>query len=153
MTNIETVQNIFSILHDGTITGWTGDKNLLTLKVSCQYLAEKINPTFEDFFIELVDITKLSLEPWMNPIELEQEYFVEPKEMFEAELEILSAEVENDCVKVTCNQHDTSFDYCGGTLYISCEDINVYDQNKKELTIDKLDEICKEYWNKFAKQS
>lgn len=150
VTNTENVRDIFSIFHDGTIAGWKGDKSSLTLKIECQYLAEKIDPTFEDFFVELTDIGKLVLVVWMNSIELEQEYFVELKDIFQAELEILSAEIENDLIKVSCNQSDTTFDYFGGTLYISCKDIKVFDQNRVELTIDRLDQICKQYWDKFA---
>jgi len=152
VTNTKNIRDIFSILHDGSIIGWTGDKNLLTLKIDCQYLAKIIAPTFEHFFIELTDINKLVLEPWMNQIDLDQECFVELKDIFQAELEILSAEVENDFVKVSCNQSDISFDYCGGTLYIDCKSIKIFDQNKAELTIDKLDEVCKEYWEEFAKK-
>jgi len=115
-------------------------------------LAEGIEPTFEDFFIELVGINKLALVPWMNPIELEQEYFVELRKIFQAELDILSAEIEGDSVKVSCNQSNTKLDYCGGTLYISCNGIKIYDQNRTELTIDRLDQISKEYWDDFARQ-
>jgi hypothetical protein len=88
----------------------------------------------------------------MNPIELEQEYFIELKDIFQTGLDILSAEIENGIVKVSCNQSDTSFDYCGGTLYICCKDSKIYDQSKSELTIDRLDQICKEYWDEFARQ-
>ena len=151
MTNTEKVRDIFSILHDGTIIGWAGDKSLLMLTVGCQYLAERIEPTFEDFFIELVGINKLALVPWMNPIELEQEYFAELREVFQAELDILSAEIEDDSVKVSCNQSNTNFDYCGWTLYISCNGIKIYDQIRTELTIDRLNQISKEYWDDFAR--
>lgn len=152
MTNTENVRDIFSILHDGTIIGWEGDKSLLTLKVGCQYLAERIDPAFETFFIKLTDISRLALVPWMNPIELQQEYFVELSDIFQTELDILSTEAENNLVKVSCNQRDISFNYCGGTLYIACKDIKVYDQNRNEVSIEKLDQICKEYWDEFARQ-
>ena len=152
MTNTEDIRDIFSIPHDGTITGWEGDKQLLTLKIGCQYLAERINPAFEYFFVELTGICRLTLVPWMNPAELEQEYFVELKDIFQAELDILSAEVENDFVKVSCNQGDSTFDYCGGTLYVGSEGIKIFDESKSELSIDRLDQICREYWDEFARQ-
>ncbi len=150
MTNIENVRDIFAILHDGTIIEWSGDRQHLMLKVGCQYLAERIEPSFENFFIELTDIHKLVLVPWMNPIELEQEYFVQLKDIFQAELDILSAETENDLVKVICNQSNSNFDYCGGTLYVGCQGIKIFDQNMNKLTIDRFDQICKEYWDDFA---
>ena len=152
MTNTENVRDIFAILHDGTIVEWTGDRKFLTLKVGCQYLAEKIDTSFEYFFIDLVDIGKIALVPWMNPAELEQEYFVELRDIFQAELDILSADIENDLVKVSCNQRDSDFDYCGGTLYIDCKDIKIYDEQRNDLTIDRLEQTCKDYWEEFAKR-
>jgi hypothetical protein len=152
VTNIENLRDIFAILHDGTIVEWNGDRKFLALKVGCQYLAEKIDTSFEYFYIDLIDIGKIALVPWMNPAELEQEYFVEPRDIFQAELDILSADVENDLVQVSCNQRDSGFDYCGGTLYIDCKDIKIYDEQRNELTIERLDQICKEYWEEFAKR-
>ena len=152
MTNTEYVRDIFSILHDGTIVEWTGNKDFLTLKIGCQYLAEKLDPTFEYFFIDLIDISKLALVPWMNPITLEQEYFVELKDVLQAELDILSAEIDNDSVKISCTQRDSNFHFCGGALYINCKGSKVYDQNKNEVAIDKLHQICNEYWDEFGRQ-
>ena len=152
MANAENIRDVFSVLHDGTIIEWAGDKNLLTLKIGCQYLAERIDSTFENFFVELFNINRLALVPWMNPIELEQEYFVELKDIFQAELDILSADIENDLVKVICNQRNVDFDYCGGTLYINCNEIRIYDQERNELTMERLDQIGREYWDEFARQ-
>jgi hypothetical protein len=47
---------------------------------------------------------------------------------------------------------DTSFDYCGGNLTISCQTIKVFDQNKKELTIEQFGKICKNYWDEWSKK-
>jgi hypothetical protein len=150
MTNLEKIRDFFLILHDGTIESWVGDNNKLTLKIGCQYLSERIEPSFDFFFIDLFDINKLALIPWMNPIDLEQEYFTKPKDIFQAKLDILSADVDEDFVKVACNQSDPSFSYCGGTLQLSCKDIKVFDEKKRELTIDFLGNICKEYWDEFS---
>ncbi len=152
MTATEDIENIFSILHDGTISGWHGDKNLLTLAVDCQYLAERIDKSFEKFYIDLFDIDKIELDPWRNQIELPAVIKTNLVDIFKAELEILSADIKDDAVIITCNQHDTSFDYCGGNLTISCKTIKVYDQNKNELTIDQFDKICNEYWEDWSKK-
>jgi hypothetical protein len=151
MTNIENIRDLFSILHDGTILNWKGNKKSLTLEVGCEYLAERIDPSFEVFFIELTDILRLALVPWMKN-ELEQEYFIELGDIFRARLNISFAEIENEFVKVSCSLSDNSFDYCGGPLYIYCKGIKVYNQDKIELTIDKLSQISKEYWDEFARQ-
>jgi hypothetical protein len=146
---LQNVADVFSILHDGTIVGWNGDEENLTLAIECQYLAVKINPSFDRFYVELININNLSLSPWMNPFDLKQEYFVELKKIFQAELEILSAEIEDNIVKVSCNQHNLDFNFCGGILYLNCFDIRVYDQDRRELSIEELNAICKSYWNEI----
>jgi len=147
MIATEEIRGIFSILHDGTISAWTGDKILLTLTVDCLYLAERIDKSFEKFYIELSNIQKIELDPWTNSIDLPTVIKTDFADIFRAELEILSADIKDDTVVVSCNQHDTCFDYCGGNLTISCQTIKVLDQNKNELTIDQLGEICKNYWD------
>ena len=116
MSATDNIRDIFSILHDGTISGWTGDRNLLTLKIDCQYLAERIDKSFK------------------------------------AEQEILSAEIKENLVVVSCNQYDTDFSYCGGNLTINCMAIKISDQNRNELTIDEIDIICKSYWTEMSKE-
>lgn len=147
MTTIDDIRDIFSILHDGSISAWTGDKNLLTLTVDCEYLAERIDKSFDKFYVELINVDKLELDPWTNPVDLPAIIKTDFADIFKAELEILSADIKDDAVVVTCNQHDTDFDYCGGNLTISCQTIKVIDQNKNELTIDQFDMICKNYWD------
>lgn len=144
--------DIFSILHDGTIESWTGDKNKLVLKVSCLYLAELIDKDFEYFYIEITDITIIELFAWMNPIEQEQKIFTEIDDIFKAELEILSADKKEENALIVCSQHNTDYEYCGGNLTLNCNDIKVLDQNKKYLTIEKFDEICNQYWNNIRNE-
>lgn len=152
MTATEDIRNIFSILHDGTISAWAGDKDLLTLTVDCEYLAERIDKSFDKFYVDLIKVNKLEFDPWTNPIDLPTITKTDYPDIFKAELEILSADIKDDVVVITCNQHDTSFDYCGGNLTISCQTIKVFDQNKNELTIEQFGEICKNYWDEWSKK-
>lgn len=152
MTATEDIKDIFSILHDGTISAWIGDKDLLTLTVDCEYLAERIDKSFDKFFLELKEIDKIVLDPWTNPVDLPTVIKTEFSDIFKAELEIMSAEVKDDFVLVTCLQFDTNYDYSGGNLSISCKTIKVFDQNKNELTIDQFDTLCKSYWDEWSKK-
>ena len=152
MTATEDIRDIFSILHDGVISAWTGNKNLLTLTVECQYLAERIDKSFDKFYVELSNVDELFLATWPNPFDLPVQTLTEPSDIFKAELELLSADIKDGKVVIACNQHDTDFDYCGGNLTISCQTIRVYDQNRNELTIDEFDIICKSYWDDMHKQ-
>lgn len=149
MAVIEEIRDVFSTFHDGTISAWTGNKNFLTLTIDCEYLAKKIDKSFDTFYVVLSNIDKIELAPWTIPIDIPAVTIVELPDIFKGDLEILSADIEDDkSVVITCAQHDTNFNYNGGHLTISCQTIKVYDQNKNEITIDQLEKICFDYWNK-----
>ena len=148
----EETRDIFSILHDGCTSEYTGDKNILMLTVECQYLAKRIDTSFDRFYVELTQIDQLFLSTWPNPFNLPVQILTEPSDIFKAELEILSADIKDKNVVITCNQHNTTFDYCGGNLTISCKKIKIFDQLKNELPIAQLDSICKDYWDDMRKQ-
>lgn len=152
MTTTENIRDIFSILHDGTIAYFSGDKKLLTLIVDCSYLAQRIDKSFDNFYVDLIGVKNISLTTWPNPTTLPSKTLTEMKDIFEAQLEILSADIKADNVIVSCGQYDTSYNYSGGNLTINCEAIKIYDQNKNELTIDNLDAVCKSYWDEFSKK-
>jgi hypothetical protein len=149
----ENIRDVFSILHDGVITHWTGDKNVLTLQVECSYLAKRIATSFSYFYIRLNDIHTLCLRTWPNPSDLPVRNLEALNDIFAAPLEILSADIREQEVVVECSQHNTAFNYCGGKLVLSCRDITVYDQDKNELSVDRLDEICQAYWNELRQQT
>ena len=152
MIETENIRDIFSMLHDGVISAWTGNKNSLTLRIECQYLAERIDKSFERFYVELTQVDVLFLSTWPNSLDLQTQILTKPSDIFKAELELLSAEIRDGKVIIACNQHDTNFDYCGGNLTVSCKTIKILDQNKNELTIDQFDEICKNYWDELSKK-
>lgn len=149
MTAIENIRDIFSILHDGIIIGYAGDRNLMTLKVDCEYLAKRINKSFDNFYIDLIQVDNLHFITWPNPFNLPARTLTELNDIFKANLIILYADIKEEAVVVSCNQNNENFDYCGGYLTISCKEIKIYDQNKNELTITTLDNICKSYWDEL----
>ena len=146
MTANEKIKDVFSFLHDGTISAWGGDKNLLKLVVDCEYLAEQIEESFTKFHLDLINVDKLELQAWMNLVKQTTIVKTDFIDIFEAELEIISAEIKDEIIVISCNQHDINYDYSGGFLNISCKEIKVFDQNRNELTIDQLRKICKNYW-------
>lgn len=150
MPALQDTEDLFSIFHDGTIAAWSGNRAQLALTIDCRYLAGLIDPSFESFIVELSQIAVLSFETWPSPFELPVETFHEPFTIFAADLEILSAKTRENVVEIACNQHDKQLHYCGGILRIRCEQIRVYDQQQRELTIDQLDAICTRYWERFG---
>ncbi|TBO40049.1 hypothetical protein [Pedobacter kyonggii] len=107
MQIIDKVADVFNILHDGSIKKWLNNEHVLTLKISCQYLAELIHPDYNFFFIDLVGARIVELEPWWDNI-MENDILIKLEEIFAGELEILSAKVVEDKVQVACNQRSKS---------------------------------------------
>ena len=141
------IADIFSIFHDGNTSTWEINEELFTLKINCQYLAEKIDKSYQSFFVEFTEIRNIEFIPWMSPIELEQIKIYNLDKIFETELEILSAEIENGNAKIIFNQHNRELHYCGGNLVINSKEIKIFNEIKKELSIDELYKLCSEYWN------
>lgn len=150
-TLLNDIRDVFSIFHDGVIVECKGDLKKLTMTIQCDYLAELLNPDFKNFYVDLMGISKLDFAPWMNPINLKNIDFKSHEEYLKADLEILSAEIKDGFVFVTCNQHDTDLDYCGGHLMISANDFNLFDHNGTIITIGHLDSVCRKYWDNAAR--
>lgn len=153
MVTTEEIKNVFSILHDGMICACTGNKKLLTLTVECQYLAEKIDRSFDKFYIELHQIEKIELELWRDSAALPRIIKTGISEIFKTEIGILSAQIKGDTVVVTCDEYDTDLKYPGADLSINCEAIKVFDQNKNELTMSQLNKICNDYWDEWENKN
>lgn len=150
MNTQQDIEDIFSILHDGTIESWTGNKEKLLLKVGCTYLAELIDKDFEYFYVELNEIEKIELDTWITPIGSTPQIFTELAHIFQAELEILSANVKDKEIVITCNQPFRDLNFSGGNLTLNCKSIKVFDHNRNELTIEKFEQVCKQYWDNFG---
>lgn len=132
------------MLHDGSIRDWSGDRHCLTLQVDCQYLAELIDPSFESFFVELAQIETLHFDAWAEPTRT----MTDLDGIFQNDLEILSAASKENRVEITCSCWEPGFR--GGTLFLSARSINIFDQQRRELTTAELAGICKKYWDKFG---
>ncbi|WP_291723122.1 hypothetical protein [Bernardetia sp.] len=63
ITEKQEMADTFSVLHDGTIESYEQKNNSIILKISCIYLAEHINLAFEYFYVELQEVSSLSLNP------------------------------------------------------------------------------------------
>jgi len=146
------IENIFATFHDGGITDWKGDLKQLTLKIECQYLGQEFQDDFENFYLIINNIKHIELEPWMNPIKLEKINKTELNDIFKAELEIGYAETINGIVKISCNQHDTEFDYCGGNLFLKAESIEIKNHLKQNIKPIDLYNANDSYWNKFKEK-
>ncbi|WP_421381700.1 hypothetical protein ACOJQI_20810 [Bacillus salacetis] len=132
--------DIFNIFHDGTITNINKKMDTIHLEIEIQYLAEVINEKFNLFYCELVECEEFLLEIWGD----EKEYTSDLNTMAAYELEILNAQSSNDGISVSCKSDEV----IGGNLLIKTRSINLYDENKKEYSLDELAAVCRQYWSK-----
>lgn len=147
MNVLENIRDAFSIFHDGEIKSWNGNFEKLTLTIECKYLAEKLNNSFSDFYFEFYHVKDLCFLSWSNQIDLDSTTVKKIEDLFKLKLEILSSDINDGKVKIDCKHSDLSVDYYGGELFISSKEFHVLDQERHELSIDQLDEICNDYWN------
>jgi len=147
----EKLKSLFNTLHDGVIFSCSVDKSQLNLKIGCQYLAEKINPSFDYFHLQLIQVERIMLEPWMNQETKPQDYNTSLQEIFKSPLEIKSSEIKGNLVVVYCSQNNPDFNSCGGNLFIKCEDARLLDQEDNEITLEELKILSDLYWEDFDK--
>lgn len=151
--SLEDIRDIFSALHDGGIVSWKKAGSSLTLKVDCEYLAERIDNTFQSFTIKLHDVQKLEFEPWLGEENLQQANFTNIDEIFQGELMLSSASIENDYVKIYCVQRYGKFGYSGGELFLNGKAIALFDHAGQSLSLDQLCDISKEYWEDWSNRA
>ena len=144
--SLEDIRDIFSVLHDGGIVSWAYDKCALTLKIECEYLAERIDKTFQSFTIKLDEVQKLEFGPWLAEGNLQHSNFNNIDEIFQGELILSSATIEADYVKIYCNQRYSKFGYSGGELLLNAKAITLFDHAGQPLSVDEILKIGKEYW-------
>ena len=152
MMPLEDIAFAFCIFHDGVIEGWTGNANILTLKIGT-YLAKCIDKSFDSFYVDLIHIEKIELDPWIDSDPSSTLLVTELEKIFEAEWEIMRGDVEGDNVLVTCLQSDKKFNYSGGNLFIKCQEVKIFDQNRNELTLAEIHNICKGYWTDWTERN
>jgi hypothetical protein len=152
MSQLQPLADLFSVFHDADISSWTGDKSNLTLTLECVYLAERIDPSFERFYLTLYEVDFLQFMPWTMPLEAPAVVKTALKDVFEAELEILSAAVQEEYVVVTCKRYNPGFNNQGGNLSVSCKGFTLLDQQQRVLTLRDIQTLAKGYWDAFGKQ-
>ncbi|MCI5194225.1 MAG: hypothetical protein D3915_14040 [Candidatus Electrothrix sp. AU1_5] len=147
--NDDNIGGIFNVFHDGNIIEYERTGNDLMLKVEISYLTEKVRDGFSCFTVTLFDCTNIQLETWPNQNGHEAEFFHDFKQIFQANLWILEAEIKNKLIVVSCSQVGTTFDYCGGFLSFRTESAKVIDEVGKEYSINELENLSKSYWDEW----
>lgn len=137
--------DIFCIFHDGSFSSFIRNQGDVELTIDIQYLAELINPKYSMFKVKLRNCTKLGYHVWGE----EHRIVADLNTLDKLDLEIANAEVMNNYVAVKCY---SAVESCGGDLVFMTDDILIFDEGGQEISLDKLDEICKLYWSSDHKK-
>ena len=137
MNGLEEVSDIFATLHDGSIEECSGTYKELEVKIGCTYLAQYIESNYNYFYIKLHFVEKFYFEKFTYPVGRPNKLIYDFNELEKAEIELLYSCVESSRVKVDCTT---------GILYIKCNSIELFDQQKKPLPPSRLFEISDLYW-------
>jgi len=146
MNVLQDVADVFSGFHDGVITGFEGDYEKLILIMECQYIAEKVNPNYERFYIELLSVEKLEFDTWRSTEKHPEKILSDLRQIFQTELEIMTGKVDDDHVFILCRVDDIDYGYTGGIIRMNCNGIKIHDQGGDELSLGSFHEIVSGYW-------
>ena len=150
---LENINTMFSVFHDGEIARCVKINSSLKFDVHIQYLAERINPAFRTFSIVLEGVEDLNFTTWPDDSDAEPDVITDVELIFTKELEILSGEIENESIKVACNQPLPGLGYCGGFLNLKANSAVVKDEARKEYSIEELCSLSKSYWDEWSKRN
>lgn len=132
--------DISCIFHDGNFAKFIRNQSDVEFIADIRYLTKIINPIFSSFKGKLKNCTKLEYH-----IRGKESKIIDDLDSLSAlYLEIASAAIIDNHIAVECY---SSAGECGGDLVIVCDDITICDESGQEITLEKLDEICKFYWN------
>lgn len=148
---LENINSMLSVFHDGEINHAVKSNSCLKFDVNIQYLAERINPEFLAFSVILEGIESLTFTTWPDEKDEEPEIFTDINSIFTKDLGILSGEIENESIKLACNQPIPGLGYCGGFLSLKANSAIVKDEAGKEYSIDELISLSSDYWDEWSK--
>ncbi len=145
------LSELFSVLHDSTIESAKGEQEHLTLRVGCQYLAELLNSSFYFFYVELVGVSEFTFISWEEPTVATVDTLAALAFVLAADLEIVSAKTEHERTIITCIEPGSA-NGNGGELIIGCQQVILYDQEKRELPLETLKAVANNYWERWSRR-
>jgi hypothetical protein len=141
--NLENIVNIININHDGIIVNIEKENNFLNIDIEIAYLTKYINEEYTLFRYKIIEYKEIEL------IDCDNNIYNDINEIKNMKLNIIEAKIGNDNNIVIGVWAHKKVPY--GKLYLWANDIKIYDQNYCEMEYNKLDEICKKYWDDWQK--
>ncbi len=145
MNNIkDTIAQVFNILHDGSIVKCAVNGNDLELTIKMEYTTKLIQPGFQLFYILLSNCSNVHFLPWKKN-KNETISSTKDLEIITNELAILNKETDLNTIEIM-SQVDGSSDLVGGIFTFSASNILIFTEDKKQLSVEKLQKIAEQYW-------
>jgi hypothetical protein len=148
MQPLEEQCGFFTLFHDGGFTPFQRKGNDIEFQVDIAYLAEIIDPTYTYFSTTLKNCRYCAFESWDDKKVRDED--VNAINTYIEDMEILSANCENNQMHVMCHGHRKSI---GGYFIFLCDSMVVLDEGGKEVTFDELKGIARRYWEGFAQKN
>ena len=149
MTVLQDLEDIFCIFHDGSAEFIRQESTYLHLKISCEYLAELIQPGFQNFFLDLENFHSLSFTTWHIDKAQKSLKLAEVNEVFGDGIGILQGKITNNYIEVFSDIRYGDIQNDGGLLTIGADGYKLFDQDKNLLTLEALKNLSRRYWNDF----
>ncbi len=139
------VRDILSIFYEGYFEEFSRIGNDINFKIECAYLADMLIPGSKHFYGTLKNVSEFYFIPWDE----ESNRICDLRLIESFKPDMLGAEYLYDKVKIYSNCSHT---YSGGNLYLTADEVKIYDENFERMNFDVLHELADKYWdmaNKF----
>ena len=153
ISGITNISDIFNIFHDGSIRKHEYVDSDLILQIDIQYLAERIHKKYTTFSLHLIALEMVVLEPWYDDHDKKEPHVKIIREIFSPELEILSSEVTESVISISCNQSQPGYGYYGGFLKLEVAEATVQDEGGEYLSLEQLRNISSSYWKEWSEKN
>lgn len=140
--DITQISRAFYMMHDGDISKIEHQHNDIIISIYIPYLAELIELGHKYIYFKLINCSELYFKLWGNG---DAKFNVD--DINKIELEIKKAGTDGQYVIISCLTDDINL--VGGDLFVRLEDLQIYDENGSEKSLETLEVIAKEYWNRF----
>ena len=83
------ISSVFSLFHDGVVSGFHWENDTLELEVEIEYLAQRVDPSYPAFKMTLQGFREATFNTWPNKEGAAPAILREPAEFLSAQPEIL----------------------------------------------------------------
>jgi len=144
------IRDVFGIFHDGGISNVTMANGGGEIEVEIEYLAKRIQPEFTAFTIRLDALEHIKFSPWVDEGQPPIPAIEDLAKIACLDLEILRTEAKGHTVRVACSVFGAQPAYTGGVLQFGASRYSVFDESRREWTLEELRSLSDGYWSDWS---